>query len=41
MVISDILYYGSPEEVCKNYTIGYGIEVNPKRKMFYFTTKLS
>ena len=35
MVSSDILEYGIPEDVCNNYTNGYGIEVNPERQQNY------
>ena len=39
MVSSGILEYVSPGEFRNNYTIGYGIEVNPERHTLYFTKK--
>ena len=41
MVISGILGYGSTGEVLNNYTIGFGIEVEPERHKFDFTKNLS
>ena len=31
MVSNDILEYGSPGEIHKNYTSGNGVEMNPER----------
>ena len=41
MVSNGILDYVSPGEVLKNYTIGPGIEENPERQKFEFTTNMS
>ena len=40
LVSSGILECRITGEVCNNYTIGSGIEVNPERKKFDFTTRL-
>ena len=37
---NDIVEYGRTKEVRNNYTIGYGVEVNPERQESNFTTKL-
>ena len=37
---SDKMEYGSTGEALKHYKIGSGIEVNPERHKFDFTTKL-
>ena len=38
MSSNDILEYGIPGEVRNNYISGYGVEVNPERQKFDFTT---